>query len=316
MNTVEEIKQLNNKKNKQDLINLFDVEFIDYESLDLVDYDKVIMPSQYGFDGRNDKKFKRALSSKFDDMIKEIQHNEECSYITCVNNILKSGLCPKRISVMDKESDEQSVKNEAIATKLLNYFGVPTSYNLPAKNKDKFHTISVDFNSENEEFVELYSLLPATEKEYFIEKTYRIVEVVEYYLKKMFNNENVVNFEKNLDKFRKNLVTSFFIRQFILGDIDCNMTNAGLLVNTETWNFKFVNFDLEWSLNNFRGADNFNFDYAMRKYKPEVKDICKKCGVLLTELNKENQILPMSALVVRNNLTKILSRIDEYEKTR
>ena len=317
--TIKSMAEFSQNKKYNELIKMFDVKFANYNSLKPVDFDEIIKPSKYGFDGRNPKKFKRVNASGFRQMIEEIKNNPNCSYITYINKVVKEGIVPEKLAVMDKESDVLSVSKEAIATRILNYFGVPTSFNLPAKLKDEYHSLSVDFISENEEFIELYTLLPPTEGEYFIEKTYRIIEIVEYYLKKLYKDEQPEKFKDNLEKFKRDLVVSFFVRQFVLGDVDCNMVNTGLLINTETWDFKLINFDLEWSLHVRRSAENFNFEYAMRKYKNEVDEVYNKCIALANAIDKqcsESSQISNEMLSVRNNITNLFNLIKDYENAK
>jgi len=318
-NTILNMTRFSQNKKQNELIKMFDIDFVNYNSLKPVEFDEIIKPSKYGFDGRSSKKFKRVNASGFRQMIEEIKNNPNCSYITYINKVVKEGIVPEKLAVMDKLSDLNSVKNEAIATRLLNYFEVPTSFNLPVQSKDEYHSLSVDFISENEEFIELYTLLPPTEGEYFIEKTYRIIEIVEYYLKKLYKDEQPEKFKDNLEKFKRDLVVSFFVRQFVLGDIDCNMVNSGLLINTETWDFKLINFDLEWSLNKWRNSENFNFEYAMRKYKNEVDEVYNKCITLANALDKqcsESSQISIAMLSIRDNITKLFNLIKDYENAK
>ena len=316
MTNAEKIKTKISMEKAKNLMKMFDYSFADYEKLNMVPYDKVVAPGSYGFDGRNAKMFKLCDSKNFGEMINEIQGNPDCSYITYANSVIKEGIVPEKLSVMDKTSDKVSVINESIAAKVLNYFGVPTSYYLLANNKSQNHSVSVDFIGGNEEFIELYTMLPKVDDVYIIEQTYRMVNIVEHYLKNLFKGDEPENFKQNFEKFKKDLIISFFVRQFVLGDTDCGMSNVGLLINTETWDFRLINFDLEWTMTKWLGAENFNFEYAMRECPKEVKEIYNKCAELLKAMDEVYPSLadmPINLLPIRNNIVNLLFTIKKYE---
>jgi len=203
-------------------------------------------------DGHLPKRFYRTPSSKMPDLFSELQNNEHSSYITFCNDAVKEGFVPQYISVLKKSFGKYVYhpEREAVVSKLLNYMGIPTTYNLVVKHSkidgtannhpsNEYETLSVDCIGENETFYSFEEVGVKT-----LHNVYGAVELIKKaFLKFGFDSKKKRN--DNFNEVIEDFILSYMVRGYLLGDNDFRSRNLGLLYNSKTKHLKMVNYDYE-----------------------------------------------------------------------
>lgn len=201
-------------------------------------------------EGHREKEFLRIDSALFQDLIKELQTNPNCSYITYLNKIIK-GYVPKKISCMVKRLDPDT-KNafkvddpdltfkEALASQILNIYECPTVYNLTIRDTEikedyAYNAISVDMVSDN---ILTFEDIGCE----FIRDLEKNIIMIKRRLECCDLPPDLV--EKHKNQIIEDYVYSYLIRRFILQDEDFYEYNGGILV--EDNNLQYINFDFEY----------------------------------------------------------------------
>lgn len=245
---------------------------------------------------RIDKVFYRVDSECLKPLIDELINNPNCGYITYMNNVIKEGFVPKKISCLSKQlrwdmnyiieglSDELIV-NEVLASQMLNYFGCPTVFNTATIIKDvegktEYVLISADFMSESDNFKTLWDCYCGI---YDLEETIQRLKKGIPTKSKIIKNEIIEEF-----------LYTYFVRRYVLHDGDFNADNIGFLINKENKKIQLLNFDYEFAFDNdfLAGKVNLvrelkdNLSYLVKKYPRIYEKFIKKCEEVYGGLKK------------------------------
>ncbi len=231
-------------------------------------------------DGRRRKEYFLVESSFFNEVISDIQQNPESGYKTCVDELLKSGYVPKEISAMVSFGGRKEVKIEPFASKVLNFYGIPTVACVGAYGSGEsqkyfnYFNVSMDFVGGDEKFITFSDYI----KEFcdgeekgsryisngFSSLLKNLRDVFETHWDKVaeWNPEYALTEEQRKDALKKNeedLAYNYLVRRCALGDFDFNAKNMGVLINEKTKDISFApNFDFEGCC--FAG-DVFGFNF-------------------------------------------------------
>ena len=212
----------------------------------LEDYD--IQTNLKSLGGRAVKQFFIASSHAFDELF---DHNRNKSYVTYIDKVINEGYKAQHISVLQKKTSPIRALNEVFASKTLNYFGIPTVYNIAAKSygaTSGYYVLSTDF------------VRPGEEVHRFNEYSGSMNDInswlngIDYFVDKYQLTKNILGLKHPVkeindsrEKLKRQFVKSYLYRQVLLADIDYAPRNAGV-VYTDKGIELLPNYDLECTL--------------------------------------------------------------------
>lgn len=227
------------------------------------DFDFVDETSEHNWLTGHSKKWCELADRRFfEDFIRYMKNNPNSSFQICydTDKIVK-GEVPHSISVFIKEmSRESKVEAEIFASHIMNYFGLPTSFNtriIGNNGKEmKNYLMSVDFLRPNEKLVLLVDLTGENmenwvnlDVRHFLEGDFENnIKLIRKLLHETLDEEKINYSQKDIDEFMSFLVSSMLVRTFLLGDSDFLIQNTGILINEKNKTFRPIpNFDFECS---------------------------------------------------------------------
>lgn len=240
-------------------------------------YDQVIYDSNNKLNGGRTKNFIICSSRFFVDCFREIRDNRDCSYVTYLNDVVKSGYNPKYVSCLEKNGNNNSIR-EVLACRIMNYFGVATTFETLAKRENKLKVLSIDFNYKDFEYysfndIEINFNLSL---EAVIDRIRQKLNL--FYISSKFpiSKLNESEFHHKTLKFIEDFVMTYLVRKLLLGDRDFFGHNIDISVNKQTGDFLLgPNYDYEYTFN----PDDLTFEttedlikYVIADY-PEVFEI-------------------------------------------
>ena len=248
--------------------------------IDFVDYvydagDEYDVHTKDSLAGHRDKRYFRVDTSLFAPFIKEFSTNPDSSYITHINDLVSTGYVPKKVSVLNKVISSNNydrhknpiklVYSEVLSSQILNFFGCPTTCNVAIKPKEeeRYEVFSLDFLSYGEDFITFDELCCS-----FSGDLRENVRMIKYEFRmSYFNKYN----QEDLTKVIEDYIYSFFVRRYVIKDMDFYDNNSGIIFNRETGSVKYINFDFEYGFNPSKPHLEENLMYCL-EYYPEVYD--------------------------------------------
>lgn len=266
------------------------IEFLKYiKNIDNSQFEKYNnnrIPNGYELEGTRRKKFVRFNSNVFSELIEEVRNNRNSSYDTYMNDVIKSGHTPEYLSVMKKELPEHLQEsnrfgmgylNEVCASRIMNFFECPTTYDTLLNINNSMYLCSVDFGRYGEEFFELRSILP--HKEYFEGTLSCNLNFIKPALEKLDRMHFLRKNNNSKEKFIEDFIYSYLIRLYILNDIDYDTHNIGVLYDNKNKTYRMApNYDFEYVFD-FDFYDEHipdSFEMDMRFVKSKNKHIYDK----------------------------------------
>jgi len=279
---------------------------------------------------RVEKEFFRVDSKYFQPLIDELLNNPDCGYYTYANDVIKEGVVPEKLSCLLKQlkkshySDNSPHKklsvNEVLSSQILNYYGCPTTYNVPivvndCENNNEYKILSVDFATEGKDF-KTFDEFNAN----IWNNTKDSLERIVLALDDMGFTEDVKN------KFMEDFVASHIVRTHILTDFDFSSKNAGMLGD------KYLNFDYELCFKEYdnveraikRSTLQSNLIFAKNNYptiyvklKQKTYDLSKAVNYLIDndDFVFANGMHEYAIkYILRNNLQDAVKIFDKIEK--
>lgn len=208
-------------------------------------------------EGGRAKQFFRIESSCFKELIEEKKNNPNCSYVTCVDELLEEGYVPEKISAIlmgHKYRPARIASNvENFGARMLNFFEVPTMfckklyYNL-SKDKKQVFLASVDYLKPNEIMMNLNTYMQQyvykTDTDTIV-RTRNVNQVISAYEKVFkahykkvedegFKLDEGFDIESELSNMREQVAYMFLVRQHAFGDSDFMARNLGVIINQKT----------------------------------------------------------------------------------
>jgi len=234
------------------------------------------------------------------------------NYITYFSNLHKEGICPEKISVLLKSTSKRKIIHEVLSTQILEYFGcnVPFNFFVRTENPQDNYLGSVDFISENEQFSTLMDLN--------LMWTLNLEEI----LIQLNNCKLLKNISKeNIEEIKNQIIKTFLARICVLVDCDFDNYNCGFLINNQTNQVKFINFDFELALTHLRLQEYTKIIYPIMLYSateyPEiyeefiskVKDMSRVLNEISSANNDEHYNETLK--ILKDNLLNVISINDK-----
>lgn len=263
-----------NSRNNPIFWGVKDFDFVDEQS------------EQNKLDGHTNKWCEMADKSYFEDYIFDVKNNPNSSFQTCLTREeIINDYIPEHFSVFIKEMpNETQVDVEILASRIMNYFGLSTSYNTGILGKQgneiKNYLMSVDFLRFGDELVLIEDLQHEENQNWFNFDVRWFskgdfkenIEVTAELVKNKLMKENIDFTKKDIDKFISFVVSSMLVRSFLMGDSDFHTNNVGILINSKTQSFRPIpNFDYECCFN--RDITNYTNLGTIFQSLPEIKEL-------------------------------------------
>lgn len=297
-------KQYRKEANKDGIIKVSKVENRNFPDIEGVDDFTHISKNAVYLDGYSPKWAGRVDKQYLEELIFEVLENPECSYETCYTNDAFVGYVPRYFSAVIKRLDTATeVDYDVLGSRLLNYLGVPTVFNVRAEGKIKVedgneenvimvpHLISVDFIRENEEFYDLYDVYSG--EKFDIQRVFdnglARTTLINKNMLKIFLKNNGINYtDEDLKNYERILAKSIVSRAILLADKDVRNANAGILINRKNKTFRFApNHDFNDLLNRkpISGEEIRILDEYATLYPEDHDELIRKFSKLV-EKNK------------------------------
>jgi len=247
-------------------------------SKDIELYDDLTPSSEDSLEGARRKKFIRMSGDAFNELFNEICNNPNCSYVTYMNDVIKSGYVPKYLSVLTKENTQINRRNnqyglehfsDVIACKIMNFFGCPTTYETLFDIDGEVLSCSVDFNKTDEDFYSLsgiggfHSFSSASDVSGNLNKIDGSLKCFRDNI--LLDNMTDEEFAKMSKKFKEDYVYSWMIRYLIMNDRDFYDNNVGLIYDKKN--------------NEFRMSPNYDMEACMTNLDMDVGTINNSCNI-------------------------------------
>jgi len=279
------------------------------------------------------KKFVRFDSEVFKELVDEIKNNPNCSYDTYVNELIKSGYIPKHISVLKKE--DNSFRNaddmyeighfkEVIASRILNFFECPTTYEVLLNIGRQTFSCSVDFGRYREDFYQM-SRIPLIHS-LGLNSMDENVKDLRVKLKYFTSHNNIDKHAEEMSKkFIEDYIYSMMIRKFVLCDDDCGFHNVGLIYNVEKNTVRMApSFDFEYCFifakdDHERRKEFAEFEEDLKFVKVNYPHIFSKFTTKLRQIMAKKNEVTMLSKIVENEIgkdkksKKFSSALEDYE---
>lgn len=190
-------------------------------------------------DGCHRKQFVRVTGDYFKDLYTEMRNNPNCMYRTYMDDVIKSGYNPKKLSVLIKEADElkYGAYYEVLSSRIANFMGAPTVYNkLHVDENGKKYVMSVDYMKSGYRMIDIIKMANDFYSEidpdyaYSIYKSYSNMYVFFSDIAHMLRT-NLCSSGDNSDSFEDEFFNLFFTRRHVIHDGDFGIHNIGLMTD-------------------------------------------------------------------------------------
>lgn len=260
--------------------------------------------------GIRGKHFVRCTSDCFEGLFDELRNNPNCSYDTYMNDVIKSGYDPKFLSVLmrytrvDRTSQKDEIAKcfkEVYASRVLNFFECPTTYDAIISKDNKIYSCSVDFVKEDEE---LYPLVDLYDRKFVPKKVLDFKKAFDEHC--LIDNANEV-LSEDVEKTIEDFVYSRLVRWYMCEDNDYFLHNMGVLYNTKTDTIRMApNFDFDQS---------FSFCTWRSPYDSRYKSYSSESLIAyLDNIKKRYPKMRMKFISKLNEFTTKKNGVYPYEK--
>ncbi len=217
----------------------------------------------------------------FSELFHELKNNPNCSYVTSINDFEKNDIIDKIsfVPVYEKEYYYKLMacaKIETFASRLANFFGVPTVYNIISYNKDRtYKLLSANFLKNGENFIKISELT----NNYLSNLDFITWEKV---FEEIMSNQN----EENVNNFMSDFTKQYLFRKYVLRDSDYSFNNCGIIVDQDDQFRLSPCFDMEFSFElNFDEENYGDLKYIAQKYPKEYHYVKDKFNELFSNQN-------------------------------
>lgn len=311
----------------------FDKDRIGKNLDELIEFDLVRETGFYELDGNLTKRFAMIDKKYFEDYIKSIKTGSSSFSSYIENADIKNDTYPSKFSVLLKKSSMRNIYVDVVCSRLMDFFEVDTVFNQvlndEAYSKTPYQLMaSIDFIKPNEEFYSLFEIDCNNSFNRF-SKFEEIEKSVRQILKIFSRKHIVLNNKKENEKIIEDILYSFFVRRFILGDNDVRSGNFGILFNLKTHKVRFApNFDfnaaflqhnyckdaLIYLMNNYSNIYNkliLKFNELKKFTKYENKPVYR---IYLEQIIDDELIFNDCLLKIENNIDSLNMAISQIEK--
>ena len=255
--------------------------------------------------GYREKRHFVVNSECFQGLIDELKSNDECSYVIhCGEQVKKDKMSPQSLQVVLKESRTDRSIREVVSSRLMNYFGVSTTYDTLVQNGDDLSVLSVDFVQKESEVMLLHDLGFVLENNLMVDDANlrRTMDRL-YNRNKHIDHRKIVaksEFDAQKEKIVEEYLTSFVLRRFVLKDGDFYSNNCAALVSYDMSIGSLLNFDFDDTLyEKFVDSKEYKLEqmkYIATNYPFVFKKIIAKLDSLLN-INSETKSLVLVDIV-------------------
>lgn len=238
------------------------------------------------FVGRRKKKAYRADKSLYEDLLK----GENNSYVTRMDELLRIGYTPQRLSVIVKDTFFHKGIKDVLASRMMNYFGTETTFDRLLRDvKGNVKVMSVDFAHEDEimySMDDLHITLTGFLKDdlTLLEKSLDKL----YFLGKRdhFDIISREEFDRQKEKVLKDFAYRMIVQQQLIGDSDFHADNYAIIARDNGSIRLAPAFDKEDSFElssteHFGYVTEMNIEYLKVRYSDIFKQLDKKIETLL-----------------------------------
>lgn len=251
-------------------------------------------------EGCHTKKFLRASSEYFGNLIDEVRDNPNCTYQTYANELFKDGIVPEYLSVLTKKEDAYKLSPdiEVLSSRICNFMGVPTVYNMKLKKEYCDYLLSVDFLKTGERIESLFDLIVETKGDdlnynFELDNDNNILSMQLQSLREVISvnkarsGSHAWKFDNK--QFFDDYINMFLTRAFVLGDSDFYPRNIASIVDKDN-NMKLAPaYDFELSLSKYKynitSEDRQNIKYVRSRYPKLFQQFCDKYSQLMQKSN-------------------------------
>ena len=248
----------------------------------LIEYDELMDKGEYKLGGRRNKRFYRASTALLGELFDELNNNPECSYITPFNDLIKNqNYIPKHMSVILKESFMDFSIREVLSSRIYNFFGVKTTYDMLVRKDDKLLVMSTDFVSEGEKVCNFYDdicvgidcwlendILHMTKE---FTRIYNISKIVDDVI-------SYEEFKEDLDNYIEDYVYQFLVKRYVVGEMDIYGWNECAIIDQKFHLKSCPVFDKEFA---------FGLDYNL--YDSEMYENLKYVKIMYPQIYNKFQ---------------------------
>ena len=189
-------------------------------------------------DGCHAKQFYRVTGDYFKDLYEEMRNNPDCMYRTYMDDVIKSGYNPEKLSVLIKESGEleHGAYYEILCSRIANFMGAPTVYNKLYVENGKKYVISVDYMKSGYRMIDMIrmanDLYSEIDFDYVnsIEKNYSGMHLFFMNIADMLRTK-LCGSDSNSDSFEDEFFNQYFTRRHVIHDGDFGIHNIGLMTD-------------------------------------------------------------------------------------
>lgn len=196
-------------------------------------------------------------SAIFSDLWKALKQ-DDCTYQIYCRDLIEDGYIPKYVSCLVKENGILGNLKECIGSRLCNYMGIETVYNMMQAmvvsdgeaqangfETRNTHLISVDFIPNGFEFASLEHLQMNVNPEDSLEKNLRIACTMWYYY--MSRDLGITLTKRQIDNFERDFCMQYLFRRVLCHEGDYKGKNVGVLYSKDHKTFHLApSFDMEF----------------------------------------------------------------------
>lgn len=258
------------------------------------EYDQNFETGKYKLTGLRSKHFVRCSSELFGGLVSELQNNKNTSYITHVNELIKDGYIPEYLSVLIKDGGvlEGNIR-EVVSSRILNYFGVPTTYETLARGSGNqavnHYVLSADFiGSPIDEFYtldELGIMVYNTPLENIVTDMNKLLNTF-YRSRRLFNFGAIdrSQFDVQKEQVIEDFLYGYIVRRYVLDNRDLHGDNIGVIIRKDDLSISLApNYDFEQTLEHIAIIDDtstidnikfvrFMYPHIFAKFLNKLKD--------------------------------------------
>jgi len=269
----------------------------------ITNYDLI---EKYTLDGHCTKQFAMINKSQLEHYFRQAKKRNNHFETYLEDKDIISTQIPQNISILIKKENYNDIALEIYGCKVLNFFGVPTCYNFPIKDKfGNFLLGSIDFIKPNEEF---YTYAQYSRGEIFSgTDSLKQINYSGVIAINEFSKRHLLFLSKSKkEELLKELIYSATIRKLVLGDSDFRSGNFGLLYNKKS--------------HTLRNSPNFDFDYLFKSYpnheqelrwlKAYYPELYENFKQKFNEFSKKHIYLDFLTQIKKEHLKKLIEQIE------
>ena len=273
--------------------------------------------------GVREKHFFRADSQLFSGLIRDLQDDPNCAYVTHVNELIqRNGYVPKHISALYKYTDIDIGLREVIASRIMNYFEIPTSYEMLVKVDDRnYGVLSADYVPSGKEMYTLGDFRIYTDRSVELDHNTILDRMDIVYKSKRRDNplphvNSSQEFKNQVHSILEDYMYGYLVRTIILGDSDFHQDNCAILFDEDKISIdQLIHFDYDGSLRTNKmnyGLTHTDLKFVATMYPHIFKKFVSKMNSLLQKY--EGDKTRLESILDDDSIPKLCDENKEIEE--